>query len=60
MLPFHGCVHSVANAGAPRAAPLAKDAMNLQSLTVVTAICALSHHLETDSEDVFAISPAVG
>jgi hypothetical protein len=30
------------------------------TLSVVTAICARSHHLETDSEDVFAISPAVG
>jgi len=46
-----------------------KNAMNLQPLTplftsltlsVVAGICARSHHFETDSEDVFAISPAVG
>ena len=43
--------------------------MNLQPLTplftsitlsVVVGLCARSHHLETDSEDVFGISPAVG
>jgi len=30
------------------------------TLSVVAGVCARSHHLETDSEDVFAISPAVG
>jgi phosphate/sulfate permease len=54
--------------GAP-AAQLGKEAMHLQSLTplftsltlsVVAGVCARSHHLATDSEDVFSISPAVG
>jgi hypothetical protein len=30
------------------------------TLSVVAGVCARSHHLETDSEDVFAISPVVG
>jgi hypothetical protein len=30
------------------------------TLSVVAVVCARSHHLATDSEDVFAISPAVG
>jgi hypothetical protein len=30
------------------------------TLSVVAGVCARSHHLATDSEDVFAISPAVG
>lgn len=30
------------------------------TLSVMAGVCARSHHLETDSEDVFAISPAVG
>ena len=30
------------------------------SLSVVAGACARSHHLETDSEDVFSISPTVG
>jgi hypothetical protein len=34
--------------------------MTSLSLSVVAGICARSHHLATDSEDVFGISPAVG
>ena len=30
------------------------------TLSVVAGICARSHHLATDSEDVFAVSSAVG
>ena len=30
------------------------------TLSVVAGVCARSHHLATDSEDVFAISPTVG
>jgi hypothetical protein len=30
------------------------------SLSVIAAICAKSHHLETESEDIFAVSPVVG
>jgi hypothetical protein len=34
--------------------------MTSLSLSIVVGICARSHHLETDSDDVFGISPAVG
>ena len=34
--------------------------MTSLTLSVVAGVCARSHYLETDSEDVFAISPAVG
>lgn len=30
------------------------------TLSIVAGVCARSHHLATDSEDVFAISPVVG
>jgi hypothetical protein len=30
------------------------------TLSIVAGVCARSHHLATDSEDVFSISPAVG
>jgi len=40
--------------------PLLTPLFTNLTLSVVTVVCAYSHHLETDSEDVFAISPAVG